>query len=502
MPSGIIFSVTQNSFLSRPIGSHRIAHYLRNLGWDIEVIDWANWWTLDQLKELFKSRYTSDIVFVGFSHLFSMWTPMMEEFCIWIKQNYSNVKSISGSSVNPMFNSDQIDYYIQGFGEHAIVELLRYIQGNGKAPSFSLTAPGGKKIISAIQNYPAFPMSSLMVEYQDRDFIEPDEWLTIEVARGCKFECAFCNFPVLGVKGDYTRDAVDFYAQLQNTYDKFGTSCYVVADETFNDSSQKIIKFANAVEKLNFRPWFSGYLRTDLLISHSDDKEELLKMNFLGHYYGVESFNNKSARAIGKGMDSDRLKHGLLDIKQYFKTHGTGRYRGSMGLIAGLPYETKETLYDTFNWLIQNWQGHSFSMHPLSIPSSNQINQESKITKNLVKYGYKEISSFDLESKYINETNKLFTNFSHIVEPGLRKNVVDDILWESENMNVFDATKICKDIIDKKENYDFRPSCHGLSYKLTSSKNLDQKLSLDFLNFNQQFDYNIERYITKKLNFK
>ena len=38
-----------------------------------------------------------------------------------------------------------------------------------------------------------------------------------------------------------------------------------------------------------------------------------------GHFYGIESFNHKSAKAIGKGMHPDKVKQGLIDVKNYFK---------------------------------------------------------------------------------------------------------------------------------------------------------------------------------------
>ena len=50
MKHGLILSVHQYPFLSRPLGVHRIAHYLREQNWDIEVIDWANHWPLEKLQ--------------------------------------------------------------------------------------------------------------------------------------------------------------------------------------------------------------------------------------------------------------------------------------------------------------------------------------------------------------------------------------------------------------------------------------------------------------------
>jgi hypothetical protein len=491
---GLIFNVTQDASLSRPLGGHRMAHYLREQGWDIEVIDWANWWSLEQLQEFFRSRYTDDVVFAGFGHLYSIWSETMEQFGAWIKKNYPNVVLISGSSVNPMFRSRCIDYYIQGFGEYATVELLKYIAGNGPAPVINLL--GERKVISAIHNYPAYPMKSLMVKYENRDFIGSDEWLTVELSRGCKFKCAFCQFPVLGVKDDTSRDADDFEMQLKDAYDRFGVRSYIIADETFNDRTEKIIKFADVVEGLNFTPWFSAYLRLDLLAARPTEREELLRMNVLGHYYGIESMNHKSAQAIGKGMKSDQIKQGLIDVKNYFQSHGRKLYRANIGLIAGLPYETKRTLNDTIDWMVQNWQGQGFSVHPLGLPVAGQIIKPSDMSANPSKYGYVEMTPEEISQEDLNADAEVLK----ILRKGKHKELSEGIYWKNENMNIFDAKRFVDHAYKIKQQHDFRPGGFMINYRLTKSMQVEERLNLTFDEHDSLLNFDISEYINKKIN--
>lgn len=493
---GLIFNVTQDASLSRPLGGHRIAHYLREHGWDIEVVDWANWWTLEELQEFFRQRYDNNLVFVGFGHLFNIWDPTLELFGAWIKQNYPKITLISGSSVNPMFQSKCIDYYIQGFGEHAIVELLKYLAGNGPRPVFNLL--GSRKVIPAIQNYPAYPMKSLMVKYEDRDYIESDEWLTVELSRGCKFECAFCQFPVLGVKEDTSRDADDFQIQLQDAYDRFGVNSYIIADETFNDRPEKITKFANVVEQLNFTPWFSAYIRLDLLVARPKDREELLRMNVLGHYYGIESMNHQSAQAIGKGMKSDLIKQGLVDVRNYFQSNGSKLYRANIGLIAGLPYETKETLDNTLNWLVDNWQGQGFTMGPLVLPNVDSLTKPSAMSLNLDRYGYEqmteeEVKKADTNSNDYNSVLKLLRKDHH--------KAYEEINWKNKNMNIFDAKRITAEAYKIKQQHDFRPGGFMINYRLTKPLPVEQRLKLTFPEHDKLLNFDISKYIAKKLSY-
>ena len=87
MNHSIIFNVNELGF-RRPPGPHRIATILRNEGWDVEVIDFAGMWKLNELKEIAKSRITSSTVFIGFSVMFDMWTSDIELFSKWLKEKY------------------------------------------------------------------------------------------------------------------------------------------------------------------------------------------------------------------------------------------------------------------------------------------------------------------------------------------------------------------------------------------------------------------------------
>jgi radical SAM superfamily enzyme YgiQ (UPF0313 family) len=440
----LLFNVSTNQ-IGRNLGVYRIAHYLREHDWDSEVIDYTLYWTLDELKELSRSRIDKDTKFIGFGHMFSVWSVELENFTEWLKIEYPGVVLISGSGVAPQFKSKCIDYYIQGFGENALLVLLKWLFSNGELPKFSIF---NKKLINGNEMYPSFPMKSLMVKYQDRDYISPDEWLGIEFSRGCKFSCAFCNFPVLGVKGDYSRDALDYYIQVMDAYDRFGVTNYFVSDETFNDRTDKITKFADATQLLPFRPWFSGFIRADLMISRKEEKEELARLGFLGHHYGIESFNKESVKVIGKGMDPQRIKAGLIDTKNYFMNRGL--YRGSISLIIGLPEDTVEQTESTINWLKENWRGQSFIPFALEIPVG-EFDTPSKISIDYKKYGYTVMDDAIIQS---NEGHDM-----------INMKVASILLhWQNKFMNLNQAMDLQEKMYYElfKEENGFTLNCWGL----------------------------------------
>jgi hypothetical protein len=471
-------------------GIYRIATFLRQNDWDVEVIDFAGYWSIEELKELALQRIDSDTKFIGFSYLFiTKPLEVINEFGEWLKTTYPDIKIIFGGPNIYRFKNSYTDYNVHGFGELALLELLKYLFSNGPSPKFSLLSTAGKAI-SANNMYPSFPMKSLYIEYQKRDYIEPYEWLGVEFARGCKFTCDFCNFPVLGVKGDYTRDAEDFEKQMRHAYDNWGTKHYYVSDETFNDRTEKITKFADVVERLDFDPFFTGFIRADLLVSRPRDKEELLRMKFLGQFYGIETFHPIAGKSIGKGMNPDRLKQGIVDVKNYFENNGSTRFRGTISLIAGLPHETVESLYETKDFLYNNWQGQHFSMYPLEIPLS-ELDQPSKISQDPAKYGYEDVSN---DKQLEEKMGPLWAPKRTSCEQ------LKIMIWRNECMDIFEADKISREVdmikYDGKSN--FKQGSFSL-LRLGLPTDIDKLLDVpEGINLQPPVDF-IKNYIDKKL---
>lgn len=432
MKHALIFGI--RSRFERSTGSHRIATVLRNEGMDVEVIDFAYWMKLHQLQEMVKSKATSETLFFGFGTFFNAWTPELSEFTSWLKTYYPNIPRILGGTSVDFTPATDIDIWVDSFADNAIVEIARSLSGNSSSKlSYDINFLGRKKLVKSNVSYPAYPLSSYRIQYETRDYLQDWEWLTIEFSRGCKFKCDFCNFPILGVKGDYSRTQEDFELEMRDNYDRWGIKHYFVADETFNDSVEKIIKFADVAEKLEFRPFFAGFMRGDLVVSKRDSWEHLARLNMGGQYYGCETFNHESAKIIKKGMHPDKLQAGLLEYKNYMNRHGF--FRATISFIIGLPKETEESLARTKAWLDKNWVSEAITVFPLTIEKAGDdagYTNMSEFSKNLFKYGIREIPDAEID--------KLTTNHRwNWKEGNYAKN---EIVWEHDSMNIFQAKEI------------------------------------------------------------
>jgi hypothetical protein len=401
-------------------------------------------WTAKELKEFVNLNVTSNTKFIGFSQCFASWTPEMEELCKHIKTKWPSIYLIAGAPAQPTYNSDYLDYYISGYGEEALKVLLKYLFSNGPRPKFDLNLSTKKKIIDALNSYPAYPCNEILIEYEESDYIQPDEWVAIENSRGCIFKCDFCSYPILGVKGQTARTQEDFDYQLRSAYDKWGITKFNIIDSTFNDNVDKVALFADVVEKLNFKPKFGALIRADLLINRPRDREELLRMNCLNHYYGIETFNAESSKSIHKGSNPEKIKQGLKDVRDFFVKNVGDRYVGSTGIIIGLVHETHESLENTMNWFLENWTDQAIAMQPLTIYTKEYCNPPSGMAADFKKYGYTEMSKEEAIRRSIETGVPLSYDMdpSQGIFPEYGVTPRSEVVWKHDTMDIFEAHKL------------------------------------------------------------
>jgi hypothetical protein len=411
---------------SRAGGGYRIATHLRNIGWDIEVVDYFTYWNIEDLKQLIDQRHRANTIkWIGISSTWMYRHPNVADICAYIKHAYPEIKIIFGGNQN--FNIDMgANYYVYGFGERAIEAILHYEYSNGQKPYGRPHFKGWS--IDALTFYPAWPLDSYVSEYEDRDFLVPDDIITVEIGRGCRFKCKFCNFPVLGLKEDTSMSEEEMYRHFSSTYEKWGITTYNIADETINERSSKLEKMAKAVERCDFELNFSAFTRLDLFNSHPEMIELMARARIWGQFYGVETFNHRSGKIIGKGLDPEINKQLMLKARDYTLKH-VGLYRGTASFIAGLPYETDQSLKESHTWLANNWRDQNWMFWALTIPADENF-RLSAFGEDLSAYGYSVMSDYEID-EYIN-THK---NLSDHERQGL--GMLGQVIWKNNHGNYF-----------------------------------------------------------------
>jgi hypothetical protein len=280
-------------------------------------------------------------------------------------------------------------------------------------------------------------------------------------------------------------------------YEKWGTTNYIIGDDTFNDRDNKIEKLAKAVEVLPFKANFTSFIRADLLISRPQQIELLCRARVWGHFYGIETFHPLAAKCIGKGMDPKRVKEGLLWIRDQFNNR-LGLYRGTIGMIAGLPYEPVSHWYESIDWLNKNWD--SYWYWGLHISKDKDNTTQSDFSVDAEKYGYvetknKELLDWAYSKGYNNPDSK-----------GRLNNKLDNrpLVWESEWSNFREATEFSEMFMEKYffkqklSNFDMTEYIAKLPLDELLGMTLDEMyIKRGYSKINRQ---RIEEYKQKKLN--
>jgi hypothetical protein len=358
--------------------------------WDAEVVDFTAFWKLEELQELVRSRATDKTVMFCFGTAFlNPWSPYLNDFIAWLKKEYPTIPVVVGGNNAMVTPADNVDYWVDSYGENAILALCKHLIGTLGAPLLTDSKYfGTKKVIRGLHHYPSAPLDNYLVDYEERDFMMPWECPQIETARGCMFSCSYCNFPIIGQAKDVSVSKEEFKRQMQTGYEKWGIKNWRVMDETFNDRPEKLQKYADAVDELGYNTWMSGFARGDLVVKHREHWDTYVRLGFLGHSMGIETFNREAGKLVRKGMDPDKLREGLLDFQAYTDIHAPKRYRANIQMICGIPGESVESWNDSLQWLNTHWLRQSASAHILEVPDYDEsLTNQSRFTKELVSNG-------------------------------------------------------------------------------------------------------------------
>lgn len=401
-------------------GTYRIATYLRKKGWQIKVFDFILNLSKEDIYQLVQESLQPDTKWLGVSYNWLSDNITAHEIIKELKKRHPELKLILGGQMS-YYVDLEADYYVLGYGEYALDAILEHEFSTGPVPKHEKLFNG--KLINAYHDYRATPLDTYKVEYDQTDHITNQHYMSIELARGCKFSCSFCSFPFIGMKQDTSVEEEELYRELSENYQKFGSKAYMIADDTFNDQSSKIIKLKNVVNRLDFKPDFWAFIRIDLLRANPEQYELLAESRVWTHVYGIETFNKKTGLAIGKGLNPEIRKSLMLEMKNYMTKH-LGLYRGSASFIAGLPHESIESMLETEKWLKENWADQSRLWWPLIILNEQKI--LSALGKDMTKFGYTEILPTDSD----------YGTLKRLISP------IKGIPWRNEYTNVFEINDL------------------------------------------------------------
>ena len=222
------------------------------------------------------------------------------------KQLNPAIKIVLGGAYSHIMKYEEIDTYIVGLGDRAIIEYLKFLDQQN--PFFTYKLVNEKMVIDGMLYNNHFNFNESQTKYHESDNILDKELLVTEMARCCIFKCKFCSYQLLCKdKDDYIKNNSAMREEFIRNYEEFGTTQYIFSDDTFNDNIIKLQRLADVAQHLPFKLEFMSYLRLDLLYSKPEQYQYLKDSGLVGCFFGIETLNHESGKCIGKGLHPDKI---------------------------------------------------------------------------------------------------------------------------------------------------------------------------------------------------
>ena len=225
------------------------------------------------------------------------------------------------------------------------------------------------------------------------DCLNENDVLGVEVSLGCKFNCSFCNYPLRNSKKLNLSCEEAMLYTFQEAKDKYGIKNFYIADDTLNESNEKLELLAKVVSQLDYTPNLVAFARLDVLSRRPEQIPLLKKANLVGLNFGIETLSKEATKGIRKGYDFEGFVKTLQTIrKEMPKCWINGCF------ITGLIGDTKENTKSKLELLLSKGLIDNVLMGELAIDSYEHTKDQiltydegwlSDMDKDPEKFGYK-----------------------------------------------------------------------------------------------------------------
>lgn len=336
-----------------PLGMLYLAATVDQAGHESKVIDLeATPLTIDEISSVI-TDWKADIIGVTTT------TPVFhinQALARALRKRFTLPIVIGGAHITTMQEkafTEEFDFAVVQEGEDTLVELLNEltsgkqfarIQGliyrvNGQVKCNAL-----RPFIADLDRLP-FPARH-KIDPRSYRFEVPNRGIipvaTIELTRGCPFQCVFCAEPRNTGKKLRMRDPRKVVNEILDVKQHFGIDHFMTLDSTLTVNRQLIENFCHELIRRQAGITFEGQTRANLV-----DRPllELMKQAGLNRLsFGVESANREVLRLMKKQVDPE-------DMRQAFKLCRQLGISTLCGTMIGNPGDTRETVMETARFL-------------------------------------------------------------------------------------------------------------------------------------------------------
>jgi hypothetical protein len=454
----------------RDAGCYTVSSRLREAGYRTKVIDFFSHFNFDRFKAAIDNFVTNDTLFIGFSSThFSklmpedweihwskdsrtrkndMWnvyfpfdTNEMQEWVAYAKSKFPNLKIVVGGQKVAQKEALQksypfVDHWVGGMADVSIVSIAEALTNNKHLPHK----------IKSEQQFGSITEHSFInssIQWDKSDFLFLGEAVPLEIARGCPFNCAFCDYQKKEVNTWVMNEFV-LRDTLINNFEKFGIHHYMLTDFQINENMKKMEMIHRVFTSLPFKLTWTGFGRLDILNVKTEMIDMIHESGCRSIQWGIETVTDAVGPTVGKVTKRDVIEHALDACKSKWKDD---IIMGS-GFVLGLPGETMQTTTDVVKWIeTQPWLD-AWEITPLYIgsytPSKEYTINFSKIQRDPKKFGYDVTMSLNDNGYYVEDWSNGDVTKSKMIE--LIEQAQDSESWKKRLMTSYLGYSRCSNL--------------------------------------------------------
>lgn len=252
------------------------------------------------------------------------------------------------ASALPEIVSRDFDTVVVGEGEAAFLEVLELLGAGYLPPSVMRGRP-----IEDLDSIPP-PDFALTDIGSYRRVVDGRPSLSVLTARGCPYQCVFCNSNVVGPHNRVRfRSADHVVGEIRGLKEKWDVNAIRFQDDTFTLNLPRLRRLTDLLTRdpVSYR----CFGRVDRC---RPEVAELLARGGCRHVsFGVESGSDEILRRMRKGQTADDIRHGIASAR-------AAGLIVRVFLIVGFPGETWETVDQTVDLMLE-CHPDEFAVYPL-----------------------------------------------------------------------------------------------------------------------------------------
>jgi radical SAM superfamily enzyme YgiQ (UPF0313 family) len=241
-----------------------------------------------------------------------------------------------------------LDVIVRKEGENTILNLVERLEkGRDFHNVLGITYKEGEKIIRNpdrphIEDLDSLPFPAHHLWPIDRLRKYGKVVFPVMTSRGCTFWCEFCTAVRMFGRRYRTRSPKNVVDELEFLQKTFGAEQFTFYDDTFTVNQARTAEICEEIINRKLKIEWDCETRVDMV-----SKELLRKMKEAGCFavwYGLESGSQRILNNMKKGIS-------LTQVMRAFKWTKDAGLMAIVGVILGSPGETKETAWETINFV-------------------------------------------------------------------------------------------------------------------------------------------------------